>query len=210
MGSTKPVTSAQVESLRNQANAKGISRAAFQEWLDDHASTTLKSIKVKMTGIAPPRWGRIHTLRLSAKLDRPWNEAIDAIGSDTPQKSIIRNMSDRYPVTGTKVLQRDYILLNYPEFKSYNYNWEKACLWALEVGLHRTVPREVFAVGEQHSLLHLALGLDCMRVVATIKDDYFESHRCACCVEWCGSKRDATLGSINPCGSPIDWFLFRK
>lgn len=47
MSSNKLVTSAQVESLRTMANAKGVSRKAFQEWLDNHAPAILDDLKSK-------------------------------------------------------------------------------------------------------------------------------------------------------------------
>ena len=49
MSSKKLVTSAQVESLRTMANAKGVSRKAFQVWLDDHASRILDFLKSETT-----------------------------------------------------------------------------------------------------------------------------------------------------------------
>lgn len=45
MSSKKLVTSAQVESLRTMANAKGIGRETFQEWLDREASNILTGLK---------------------------------------------------------------------------------------------------------------------------------------------------------------------
>jgi hypothetical protein len=45
MSSEKLVTSAQVESLRTMAIAKGISRKTFQEWLDTQAPNILTGLK---------------------------------------------------------------------------------------------------------------------------------------------------------------------
>ncbi len=207
MGPIKPVTSAQTDSVRDMANAKGVGREAFQKALDNgDFGRFLDGIKTETIGITPPQGARIHTLRLTVQMNRPWQEAIDAAGPDTPADYNVRKVGDLYPATGTDAVEGDYIILNFP---AGNGNWDKALAWAQGAGLKNTVPREVFAVGEHNSSLHRTLGVDPMYVVATT-DCSFVSGRNACYVWWHGSERKAYLNWISNFDNSNDWFLFRK
>lgn len=62
--SKKLVTSAQVESLRTMANAKGVGRDEFQVWLDKHAGKILDDMKNEVTGIVPLEGARTYTVSI--------------------------------------------------------------------------------------------------------------------------------------------------
>jgi hypothetical protein len=205
--SDKLVTLSQVEGLRQMANDKGVGRDAFQAWLDKHAAKTLDDLKSGTLGLVPPQGARIHCLTVTVKLDRPWQEAVNLAGPNTPDNYNVRKVEDKYPATGTETVEEDLVLLNYP---SGDGNWEKALAWAESTGqLEKTVPREVFAVGEQHPTLHRTLGQNPMYAVAT-KECTFDGNRRACYVWWDDSGRRADLRWVSYFGYASGWFLFRK
>jgi hypothetical protein len=208
--SHKPVTTAQTDGLCKVANEKKIGRALFQEAIDNGSfAKFLDSLKVPakdVTEIRPPEGARIHTVRVKVKHDRPWQEAIDAAGPDTPNDYNVRKVGDLYAPASTEEVEEDLILLNFPKG---NGNWDKALAWAQSVGLKNTVPREAFAIGEQHSELHRTLGQNPLYVVATTECT-FEGDRRACNVWWDDSGREARLGWVGFFGNSSDWFAFRK
>lgn len=206
MSKIKPVTSAQGGSLVKMANAKGIPRDAFQTWLDNHAAGTLDDIKTGTVGLKAPDGARIHIVRIKYRQDRAWAEAIDAAGLNTPADYNVRKVGDLYLPTGTQEIEEDLVMLNYHEGGG---SWDKALAWASGAKLENTVPREVFAVGEQHPKLHVTLGVNPMYAVATTPCS-FEGYRQACYVWWDVSDRMAHLFWTSDFGYTYVWFLFRK
>lgn len=201
------VTSNQTDSVRDMANAKGVTRAQFQAAQDDgRVARFLDSLKVDSKAVVPPQGARIHTLRVRVKLDRLWQEAVNAAGPNTPGNYNVRKVGDQYAPTGTEEIEEDLILLNYPQGDG---NWDKALAWAQIQGLKNTVPREVFAIGEQYPKLHNELGLNPMYVVATTECT-FEGNRLACYVWWGDSDRGANLDWVSNFVSSDVWFAFRK
>lgn len=200
------VTSNQTDSVRSMANAKGVTRDQFQKASDDgRIARFLDSLKTGTAGIMPPQEGRIHAVRVKVKLDRPWQEALSAAGPNTPDNYNVRKVGDQYPPTGNKEVEEELVMVNYPKGDGY----DKALAWAQTQGLENTVPREVFAIGEQHPTLHVELGLDPMYVVATTECS-FGGDRRACYVWWDGSARKADLRWVGGFVSAFDWFVFRK
>lgn len=201
------VTVGQMECGRKIANEKQLGRARFQQALDDGSfGRWVESLMVDPKAVTPPQGARIHTLRVKVKLDRPWQEAVNAAGPNTPNAYNVRKVGDLYVPTGTEEVLEDLILLNYSQGDG---SWDSALAWAQTQGLKNTVPREVFAISEQYPKLHLELGLNPMYVVATIECS-FEGYRRACFVWWCGSAREAYLGWFGSFGSSRAWFVFRK
>ncbi len=76
MSSKKLVTSAQAESLRTMANAKGISREVFQKWLDTEASNILSGLKETV------RIGKVICRHVIVNRDQLPHDAINAIKRD--------------------------------------------------------------------------------------------------------------------------------
>lgn len=205
--SSKLVTNRQAESVRQMANDKKVGRVGFQRVLDDGTfARFLDSLKVDPTTITPPEGARIHIVRVKVRLDRPWMEAVKAAGPNTPDNYNVRKVADLYPSSGTGEVEEDLVMLNYPQGDG---SWDKALMWAQVANLKNTVPREAFAIGEQHPSLHSTLGVNLMYAVATTECT-FGGDRQACCVWWGGSERGAYLGWISLFGSSLDWFVFRK
>jgi len=206
------VTPGQTNAVRDMANAKGVTRAEFQAAQDDgRIARFLDTLKVDVKNIdlatlTPPPGARLHTVRISFKPDREWQEAINAAGPNTPSDYNVRKVGDQYPPTGTEEIEEDLILLNFPKGDGF---FDRALAWAASKQLQNTVPREVFAIGEQHPKLYEKLGQNSMYVAAT-KECTFGGDRCACYVWWNDSKRGANLRWVGNFGSSRDWFAFRK
>lgn len=200
------VTSNQTDAVRDMANAKRVTRAQFTAAMDDgRIARFLDTLKVDPTALTPPPGARLHTVRIRFKPDREWQEAINAAGPNTPSDYNVRKVGDQYPPTGTEEIEEDLILLNFPNGDGF----DAALAWAKSKQLENTVPREVFAIGEQHPKLHIELGQNPMYVAAT-KECTFEGHRGACYVWWDDLKRGAYLGRVEDFSYGGGWFAFRK
>lgn len=200
------VTTNQVNAVRDMANAKGVTRAQFQAAMDDgRIARFLDTLNEDQTTLIPPTGARLHTVHIRFKPDREWQDAINAAGPNTPGNYNVRKVGDQYLPTETGEIEEDLILLNFPSGNGF----DAAHAWAREKKLENTVPREVFAIGEQHPKLHDELGQNLMFVVAT-KECTFEGDRRACYVWWGGSEREARLRWVGSFGNGSDWFAFRK
>lgn len=200
------VTSNQTDAVLNMANAKGVTRTQFQAAQDDgRIARFLDTLKVDPNALTPPLGARLHTVRIRFKPDREWQEAINAGGPNTPSNYNVRSVGEQYPPTGTEEIEEDIILINFPNGDGF----DAALAWAKSKQLENTVPREVFAIGEQHPKLHEKLGQNPMYVAAT-KECSFEGSRYACCVWWYGSEREASLDWVEYFGYSSAWFAFRK
>ena len=183
------------------------------------------------TTVCAPPGTRIHTLSVQVKLDRPWEEAVFSAGTnigsrDNPRKWQIPSVwkvGDLYLPTGTGEVCEELILFNYtPDNGSWlrqlffgrkptsGGTWFTALAWAASLGLKRTVPREVFAVAEQHPTLPQTLGVDSMTALATTECT-FNDQRQACGVWWGGPlSTGALLTPISSAIHPRVWFAFKR
>jgi hypothetical protein len=205
------VSSNQTDAVRDMANAKGVTRAQFQAAQDDgRIARFLDTLKIDVNNIdlatlTPPSGARLHTIRIRFKPDREWQEAVNAAGPNTPDNYNVRKVGDQYPPTGTEEIEEDLILLNFPNGDGF----DKARAWAQSKQLEDTVPREMFAIGEQYPKLHEELGQNPMYVAAT-KESTFGGDRLACYIWWRDSKREARLNWVLNFGHRHVWFAFRK
>lgn len=200
------VTSNQTDAVRDMANAKRVTRAQFTAAMDDgRIGRFLDTLKVDPTALTPPPGARLYTVRIRFKPDREWQESITAAGPNTPSDYNVRKVGDQYPPTGTEEIEEDLILLNFPKGDGF----DAALAWAKSKQLENTVPREVFAIGEQHPKLHEELGQNPMYVAAT-KECTFGGHRLACYVWWYGSERKALMYWVGSFDDSYAWFAFRK
>lgn len=196
------VTTGQTDSVCRMANEKQLGRSTFQQALDDgRVAGFLDSLK-----IIAPEGARIHILRVKVKLDRHWQDAVNAVGPNTPAGYNVRKVGNLYVPTGTGEEEQEHVLLNYP---AGGGNWDTAHAWAKDKDLKKTVPRGVFAISEQHPMLHNTLGVNPMYVVATTECT-FGGNRCACYVWWHGSLRRAFLRWVEDFGGADVWFAFRR
>lgn len=163
-------------------------------------------VSVDSAGFVPPEGGRIHIVRVPFRLDREWQEAINAAGPNTPDNYNVRKVGDQYPPKAGEIVGAEIILMN---FGPNGGTWDKVIAWAEQKRLKRTNPRHVFAIGEHKPQLHRELGFDYMYVVATEKCT-FEGYRFACGVWWRGSGRGASLGWVGNCGGSDGWFAFLR
>jgi len=158
-----------------------------------------------LADLIPPLGARLHIVRISFKPDRGWDEAIDLAGHGTPDDSSVRKVGHQYPPTGNEETNEDIILLRLHNSDSFDV----ALAWARENKLENTVPREVFAIGEQYPKLYDIIGENPIHVVAT-EECNFNSDRRACYVWWRGSRCQADLGHVVALGRVCTWFAFRR
>lgn len=159
------VRDCQGEEVARIARAKGVTRQEFQSALDDgRFAKFLDSLKNSIT-IELSADARIYTLpNFTYIQDVEWQEAIDAGCPNTPDYSNARKVSDYYMPIGTGEVQENLVLINYPNGGG---SWDRAIAWAEDVGLKRTVPREVFAIGEKYPNLSRELKCNWVCVAAT-------------------------------------------
>ena len=164
------------------------------------------------TNFAPPLGARLHTVRVKYDPSRPWQEAVNAAGPNTPSDYNVRKVGELYlPTCGRnsaeeKLVEVELIMLNY---LNGGGGWDKALAWGQTAGLKQTSPREVFAIGEQHPRLHKTLKVNPMYAVATTECS-FDGRRQACRVWWCDSGRWAFLRWVSCFVGSDGWFVFRK
>lgn len=213
MSTRRLVSEKQAMLVRKMAKDKKVSCDVFQAAIEDgRLSTYLDSLKedlssLDLSTLVPPPGARTHVFRgVRVKLDREWQEAVNAAGPNTPDNYNVRKVGDLYLPSGKGEIVEDLIGLNYPDGSG---NWDKALAWAKEQQLQKTVPREAFAVSEQYPKLHVQLGMDPMYVVAT-EECTFDGFQLACSVWWGGSGREADLFWISHFSERHGWFVFRK
>jgi hypothetical protein len=223
MSSKKPVTNRQGNCFVKMANEKGVGRVLFQQALDDpekfarfldqlKADEATKYVPMsdariaELTELAEKQGARIHILRrVKVKQDRDWQEAINLAGPNTPTEYHVRKpeVSAQYQPVCSRVVEKDIVLLNYPK----GDGWDKALAWGDEAKLKKTVPRETFAIGEQHPTLPNTLGQNPMYVASTTKCTFGDDPS-TCYVWWNDSERKARLSLVSRFDYSCDWFSF--
>ena len=163
-------------------------------------------ISTTVAELVSPPGGRIHIVRVPVRLDREWQEAINAAGPDTPNNYNVRKVGEQYLAIGTGTVETEIILMN---FGPNGGSWDKAIAWANQNRLKRTNPRQVFAIGEHKPELHHELMMDYMYAVAT-DECAFGGDRSACGVWWDGSGRECGLGRVEDFGYSCGWFAFLR
>lgn len=157
--------------------------------------------------LTPPPGGRIHTVKVAVDYGEDWQEAVNTAGPNTPGTYNIRKVGDFYPGRkGRGRREKELILVN---FGSAGTSWDEALRWGQSMGLVKTEPREVFAVGKTFHTLHRELGINPMYVVST-EDCVFDGARQACYVWWYDSVREAYLSRLPGFGGAHGWFAFAR
>lgn len=197
-------TLAQVGYIRDTAIELGITREMLQTLRDD--GTWTRVLKERRDKILADRDNCLtFELKATVRQDRPYTEALEAGGPDTPSGYSVHEVGDLYPSVSERVEEVEFVLRN---FLKGGGSWDNALTWAKSNGYKVSNPREVFAVAEQHDLRKL-LERDCLYLVATTECS-FEGDRQTVYVSVGGSGRRAGLRRLGHFGDGRDWFLFRK
>jgi len=209
----KSITPGQLAQVEKMANEKAIDRDRFQTFGLDNGllaialDAIVQGLPITVgTPLVPPTGGRIVTVKVKTQLDRPWQEAVNAAGPQTPDNYNVRKVDDICAPTGIGTVEEELVLLNYyPNGGA----WDKAIAWAEASRLKRTDPRRVFALGEGQPKFNYEVGPNPTYVVAT-EECFFDGKRQACSVWWIDSGRGASLHWVSNYGDSDDWFAFRK
>ncbi len=207
----KPVTLNQALAVMNMGNEKGVGRDLWQEAMDNGSfARFLDCVRSGLVDIVPPPGARIRVIRARVNQGRDWKEAVDAVGPDTMSIDEIYKPADLYPPTSQEETEKDYILLSLPDRRD---GYHKALTWAQIVGLKPTVPREVFAIGEQYPNLDQTFGENPLTVVATT--DKAPEGFCQACLVWWDClrgrrERGANFLSVNRVDDSSCWYAFCK
>lgn len=207
----KEVTDRQGVEHARLARSKGIPREVYQGAHDNGTmSRILDAVKVGariiiLPPLVAPAGARIMTVKVKVQLDRPWDEAVNAAGPQTPDSYNVRKVGDLYLPTGAGIVEEEMILLNYPQGGG---SFDKALAWAQSMHLHLTDPRQVFVIGEDRPWFYRDIGMSYAYVVAT-EECAFDGNRQACYVGWGASDRRAGLIPVEDFSNTDDWFAFR-
>lgn len=197
-------TLAQAGYIRDTAIELEITREMFQTLHDD--GTWTKVLKERRDQILADRDNCLtFELKATVRQDRPYIEALEAGGPDTPSGHNARKVGDLYPPVSDQEEEVEFVLRNFPKGGG---SWDLALAWAKSNGYKTTNPREAFAVAEQHDL-RILLDQSWLYLVATTVCS-FEDYRLAVYVFVVGSYRNALLYRLEYFGVVDDWFLFRK
>jgi len=202
MENQKNPTHAQFSGLRDTAIAMGIDRGVITSLIDDGGFTDL--MRNRRDQVIADR-GNTFELKATVRQDRPYIEALEAGGPNTPSGHDVRKVGNLYPPVSNQEEEVEFILRNFPQGGG---SWDKALAWAKSNGYEKTNPREVFAVAEQHDLLKF-LNRNWLSLVVTTEHS-FEGSRQAVCVFVKRSFRTAELSDFGPFDYGLGWFLFRK
>ncbi len=148
---------------------------------------------------------RIHKLTVMVDESRAWAEAVRATGPDTRDEYLIWKAGDKYPArNGATRAKQEIVLAN---FGNYKLNEDDVLIWGREQGYAPAPPRPCFAVGEQHTQLHINLEVP---VLALVSPDpcLFQGEQRFCVVWWDRIKREVCLFPAYGFWGPSCWFAF--
>jgi len=210
------MTLAQGGALAGIGIDKKVSRQAFESFLQDGRAplmmdamargtfpTGYLALAVAIGAIQPPEGGRLHVLSTPVQHDRPWQEALEAAGPQTPSDYVVRQVGDQYEPTSTGTTEEEVLLV-----QGYG-SFDDGIAWAEQYDLDRTKPRRIFAAAERHPNLHRVLGMNPMYIVAT-QECTFKGERDVCSVWFKDGKRESYLYWVFDVGSGGDWLGFAR
>ena len=151
----------------------------------------MKKQEIVVPNLVPPVGGYIiYPLTVQVRYDQDWQKALTHAGPLTsPCRSssakkwegYVRDIGNLWPPTPTSVKKVELILIsNY----TGNGDWSTACLWAHQFGLKKTVPREVFAIGENHPDLDEIILVDKLEIYAATDFSFQGYKRNICRICW--------------------------
>jgi len=150
--------------------------------------------------------GRVHLFKnVLVDYSRNHNAAAMTGGPDTGKNYDVLKAGDTYPLPLSKKVTETFVSFNWPEGEG---SYDKAVTFGVSNGLERTIPHEVFAVGEHFPNLNHELGVNPMYVAETT-GCWFNDHAEACYVWWGDAKRESRLRWQSNFVHKHGWFLFR-
>lgn len=211
------MTLAQGGALAGIGIDKKVDRPTFQNFLDDGRAAMLMgamaegtflrgylALAVAIGAIQPPKGGRLHVVNMPVHHDRPWTEALEAAGPQTPDNYVVRQVGDQYQPTRTGTTEEELLLV-----QGYG-SFDDGIAWAEKqtvVELERSKPRRVFAAAEHNPKLHRVLGMNPMYIVAT-QECTFKGGRYVCRVWFDDGGRRSGLGCVGSVGGGYGWLGF--
>lgn len=211
----KHVTNRNGVQLAQKARANGVSREDWVKFINDpkklqkffdelkNGDNWFERLQVEASKIG----ARVHLIpKLKVDGSRFWKDAVMAGGPQTGSGYNVLNVADKYQSSENKITDEVIILFNWINGGG---SYQQAIEWGLVNNLEKTVPREVFAVGENFPNLNYELGPNPMYVVETTGCS-FGSDTIACCVWWRGALRESDLRWQGIFGDGSGWFAFRK
>lgn len=164
----------------------------------------------ELTDSATEVKARIYVLRrIRVRQNMNWNEAIDLIGPNTPSCYNIRRpeISAQYRPVSDKEEETDIVLLNYLS----SGNLDMALAWGKRAKIRCTNPREVFAVGSKKDCdLNTLFEQKLVNVISTTGCVFSGRLPHQCYVEFCTSKRRASLHAVDNYLNGSNWFGFAE
>jgi hypothetical protein len=158
-------------------------------------------------GFSLPQGAQANVINGSVSLDPEWRGLITLAAPNTPGHYRVWTVGPYYLPRGKGHSDEEFVLLNYPQGRG---NWKDTIAWAVWTGqLEKTLPQDVFGIGQQYPALNQILGSDRISLVETTGCILGLDHR-ACGIWWRGSCREAGLGLITDFYSARHWFLFRR
>lgn len=150
----------------------------------------------KVMNLTPPPPGYlIRALSVAVDLSLSWEKAVNRAGPQTPKSTTadfgIRDIGKLFPPSQDRK-KIDLVLVSdhRPDTSSAARFWSirTACRWARQVGLKPTEPREVFAIGCEHSLLNEEMLIDAtdtpMAIHSTSFFHFRGSRNFLCSLHW--------------------------
>lgn len=210
------VTNRQGVQLADKARENGVSREEFKNFLNDpqRLQKFFNSLKLenldwfeKLQIEAEKIDARLYLIpKLRVDYSKTHKEAAMTGGPQTGSDWNVLKVGDKYILPTNTTVDEVIILLNYPKGGG---DYIKTGNWGIKNGLEKSVPHEVFAIGEQFPKLNYTLGPNPMYVVETTGCS-FDGRAIACCVYWFDAKRLSFLGWQSDFGRGGAWFAFRK
>ena len=118
------MTLAQGGALAGIGIDKKVSRQTFEGFLNNGSAALMMGAMAQGTFptgylalalaigvIQPPKSGRLHVVNMQVQHDRPWTEALEAAGPQTPDDYVVRHVGDQYKPTRTGTTDEELLLV---------------------------------------------------------------------------------------------------
>lgn len=209
------VTNRQGMQLAEHARNFGVSRKEFKKLLDNpiRLQEFFNSLKQDNLDWFPEllvEAGKIgacvHVVTVMVDYTKSHYDAAMAGGPQTPSDYNVLKVGDKYDLPETGTIEEIIILL-----RCFNnrLKYHEIVEWGIKNGLNKTVPHEIFAIGEGSTRYNYELGLYPIRVVETTGCSY-GNHDRACNVYFHSSGRESSLRQQSDFGGNHTWYAFRS